>query len=458
MDQMELSKFITKSMESQTWREKAARIMKAALDSVDPRLAVLQNFTLKNSTLIVNQNEYDLDSYNRVFLVGAGKAGQPMAEAVSEVLGPRLNQGKVIVKEGYRRPSELSKRIDIIEAGHPIPDIRGVNGTYEIIELLEGMQGDDLVVCVISGGGSALMVSPVMGVKLNDLQELTQELLASGATVNEINTLRKHLERAKGGQIARYAAPAKIVSLILSDVVGDPLEVIGSGPSVPDPTTYSDSLSILEQLGIRNKIPASINNHLLNGQDGKVPETPKPGELLFHGVNNLIIGSNRTAALAALRQAEKEGFSSLILTNYLQGEAHQAGQLLGTIIRQLASQNEPIPRPACIIVGGETTVTLHGDGQGGRNQELALGAVIELAGLTDVALMTLATDGGDGITDAAGAVVTGGTLDTAKSMNLDPESYLKRNDSYNFFNPLDDLIKTGPTMTNVNDLAFLFAF
>ena len=455
---MELSRLITKSMESQPWGEKAARIMKAALDSVDPRSAVLKNFTIKNSTLQVNRNEYDLDSYDRVFLVGAGKAGQPMAEAVSEVLGPRVNQGKVIVKEGYRRPSELSRRIDLFEAGHPIPDQRGVNSTYEIIKLLEGTTKDDLVVCVISGGGSALMVSPVVGVKLNDLQELTQELLASGATVNEINTLRKHLERAKGGQIARYAAPAKVVSLILSDVVGDPLEVIGSGPTVPDPTTYSNSLSILEHLGIRNKVPVSIINHLLNGQDGKIPETPKPGESLFQGVKNIIVGSNRTATQAAFKQAEKEGFNSLILTNHLQGEAHQAGQFLGAIIRQLAEQNEPIPRPACIIIGGETTVTLHGDGQGGRNQELALGAVKELSGLEHVALLTLATDGGDGITDAAGAVVTGGTLDTAKSLNLDPKSYLERNDSYKFFNQLDDLIKTGPTMTNVNDLAFLFSF
>lgn len=445
-------------MKSQPWGEKAARIFKAALDSVDPYEAVLKNFLLENSTLLFNQNEYDLNRYDRVFLVGAGKAGQPMAEAVSEVLGSRLHSGKVIVKEGYRKKPDLPNRIEIIEAGHPIPDQRGVNGTQEIIELLEGTTQDDLAICVISGGGSALMVSPVAGVSLFDLQELTQELLASGATINEINTLRKHLERAKGGQIARYAAPAKVVSLILSDVVGDPLEVIGSGPTVPDPSTYSDSLSILDKLGIRSKVPETILRHLINGQDGKVPETPKPGESLFHGVNNFIIGSNRTASQAAYRQAKEEGFNSLILTNYLQGEARQAGQFLAALIRQIADKNEPVPRPACIIAGGETTVTLLGEGQGGRNQELALGAVWELAGLEDVALVTLASDGGDGITDAAGAVVTGSTLESAHSLNLDPLSYLERNDSYNFFDPLGDLIRIGPTMTNVNDLVFLFAF
>jgi glycerate 2-kinase len=455
---MELSKLVTKSMESNSWGEKAARIMKAALESVDPHTAVLENFNFNNATLHVNQKEYDIDSYERVFLVGAGKAGQPMAEAVSEVLGPWLLMGKVIVKEGYRSKSHIPKNIEIIEAGHPIPDQRGINGTHEIIELLEGTTQDDLVICVISGGASALLVSPVVGVSLNDLQDLTYELLASGATINEINTLRKHLERAKGGQIARYASPAKIISLILSDVVGDPLEVIGSGPTVPDPTNYSESLSILERLEIRDKIPGSIRDHLREGKVGKFPETPKPGDPIFQGANNIIIGSNRTAAQAAFQQAEKESFNSIILTNFLQGEAHQVGQFLGTIIRQLAEQNEPISRPACIIVGGETTVTLLGDGQGGRNQELALGAVKELAGLENVALMTLATDGGDGVTDAAGAVVTGSTFDTAFSLSLDPLSYLERNDSYNFFDPLGDLIITGPTMTNVNDLAFLFAF
>jgi len=445
-------------MKSHPDGEKAARVMKAALDAVDPRAVVLDNLRITNSKFNINGEVYDLNRFKKVFLVGAGKAGQPMTDAVREVLGSNLFRGKVIVKEGYLADQVFSDQIELIEAGHPIPDQRGVNGAQKIIDLLRETTPNDLVICVFSGGGSALMVSPVPGVSLNDLQILTQELLASGATVNEINTLRKHLDRVKGGQIARYASPARVLSLILSDVVGDPLDVIASGPTVPDPTTYSDSLSLLDRNKIRTRTPGSIINHLTLGQRGEFEETPKPGESIFDRVNNIIVGSNRTAAQAALKQAQVEGFKSLILTNYLQGEAHQAGQILGSIIRQLAEHNQPLSRPACIIVGGETTVTLHGDGHGGRNQELALGAVKEISGLEDIAFITLATDGGDGITDAAGAVVTGETLHTALSIDHDPESYLSRNDSYNFFNPLEDLIKTGPTLTNVNDLAFLFSF
>lgn len=455
---MEPSRFITQSMRSQPWGEKVARILKAALESVDPRNAVMENLEVKDSRLRINSKVYELDSFDRIFLVGAGKAGQPMAGAISYLLGPRLINGKVIVKEGYRTESDIPDRIQIIEAGHPIPDQRGVAGTHQIIELLGETTHDDLVICVISGGGSALMVSPGVGVNLNDLQSLTKELLASGATINEINTLRKHLDQVKGGQIARRAAPAKVACLILSDVVGDPLDVIASGPTVPDPTTYSDALSILDFYQISDKIPDSIRNHLILGQEGKIDETPKPGDSIFNDVINVIVGSNRTAANAAHLQAQKEGFNSLILTNYLEGEANQAGQFMSAVIRQLAAFNHPLPRPACIILGGETTVTLRGNGQGGRNIELALGAVSGLSGLEDIALITLATDGGDGPTDAAGAVVTGNTLALALSLNLDPVSFLSRNDSYNFFNPLNDLIKTGPTMTNVNDLAFLFAF
>ena len=455
---MELSRFMTHSLKSSPWGNKIARILAAALKSVDPRAAVIANLILRNTTLEVNGKTYVLTSFERIFLVGAGKAGQPMAEAIQEILGYHVDSGKVIVKEGYKTDVGITERIEIIEAGHPIPDHRGVNGAQKIIHLLEGTTHNDLVICLFSGGGSALMVSPVPGVSLKDLQDLTHELLASGATVNEINTLRKHLDLAKGGQIARYASPGKVISLILSDVVGDPLDVIASGPTVPDPSTYNDSLVILDHYQIKDRIPESIVEHLVRGKQGAVTETPKPGEEIFDQVNNVVVGSNRTAAQAALKQAEIEGFNTFILSNYLQGEASQAGKFLGSILRQVAAHNQPLPRPACIIVGGETTVTLRGNGHGGRNQEISLGAVDEIAGLKDVALVTLATDGGDGLTDAAGAVVTGETLHRAQLLNLDPNSFLAENDTYNFFNPLGDLLKTGPTMTNVNDLAFLFAF
>ncbi|GAG57282.1 unnamed protein product, partial [marine sediment metagenome] len=265
---------------------------------------------------------------------------------------------------------------NIIEAGHPIPDQRGVNATQEIIALLKNSKAKDLIICLLSGGGSALLVSPVPGVSLGEIQQLTELLLASGATINEINTLRKHLDQIKGGQLARIAAPAKVISLILSDVVGDPLDIIASGPSVPDPSTYRDALDILDQYRILDQVSSSIRSHLILGQDGKIEDTPKPGEEFFTNVHNTIVGSNRTAAQAAVAQAELEGFNTLCLTNYLQGEASQAGKFLGSILRQMALQDQPIPRPACIVVGGETTVTIKGHGMGGRNQELALGSVI----------------------------------------------------------------------------------
>ncbi len=449
---------MTQSMKSQSWGPKSARIMKAALNAVDPRTAVLNCLKQEDTQLEVNHKIYDLNTFDRVLLVGAGKAGQPMAEAVQEVLGDRLDSGLVIVKEGYTTKNDLPERIKIVEAGHPIPDIRGVKGADKVIELLENTNQNDLVISLISGGGSALLVSPVPGVSLQNLQSLTEILLASGATINEINTLRKHLDRIKGGQLARFTSPAKMIGLILSDVVGDPLDVIASGPTIPDETTFADALAILEHYQIEDQIPAPILEYLKLGEAGKVEETPKPGEHLFADVNNIIVGSNRTASQAALEQALKEGFNTFVLSNYLQGEASQVGRFLATILRQVAIHNQPIPRPACIIVGGETTVTLRGDGLGGRNQEIALGAVDELDGLVGIALITLATDGGDGPSDAAGAVVTGRTLQQARTLDLDPQSFLARNDAYNFFDPLGDLLKTGPTQTNVNDLAFLFAF
>ncbi|MFC1923154.1 glycerate kinase [Chloroflexota bacterium] len=424
---------MTRSTKSKPWGIKAARIMNAALEAVDPRSAVQNSMKRTDDIIEVNGNTYDLKSINRILLVGAGKAGQPMVSAVQKILRTRLADGYVIVKEGYANKVDAADPVEIIEAGHPVPDSRGVTGAEKIIQLLENTRPDDLVICLISGGGSALMVSPVKGVTLQDLQSLTGVLLASGATINEINILRKHLDRVKGGQIARYASPAKIICLILSDVVGDPLEVIASGPTVPDPSTFKDALSILERYQISDLIPLSIIDHLNQGRDGMVSETPKPGEQTFSRVNNLIVGSNKTATDAALLQAQLEGFNSSVLSNYIQGEASQVGKVFAAILHQMADANQPLPRPACLIVGGETTVSMHGDGLGGRNQEIALSAVRELAGLFDVALITLATDGGDGPTEAAGAVVTGDTFQRAKNQNMDPHTFLVNNNAYNFF-------------------------
>jgi hydroxypyruvate reductase len=459
----------SRTLDGAAWGPAVKRILSAALEAVEPGEAVRWHLRRDGDRLFIGEKTYDLAGVKRVFIVGAGKAGAPMAEATAEILGDRLYAGMVIVKEGHLgewRPDSrpgLPAQLDFMEAGHPIPDERGVLGAQRIRQLLPSVAADDLVITLISGGGSALLVSPVEGVNLSDLQALTNALLASGANIDEINTLRKHLERLKGGGLAQLCQPARVAALILSDVIGDPLDVIASGPTVPDPSTFEDAWRILERYDLVRHTPPGILAHLQRGREGREPETPKPGSGLFGRVQNLVIGSNRQAADAALRQAQQEGFNTLLLTTWLQGEARQAGRFLAAVLRQAASDGQPVGRPACIVAGGETTVTLaigsdRGVGLGGRNLEIALGAAADLSGLKSAALVTLATDGGDGPTDAAGAVVTGETLERSRLAGLLPEEFLKRNDSYRFFQSLGDLLRTGPTRTNVNDLAFLFTF
>jgi len=467
------SRFETFSIRNASWGSSLSRIMSASIQAVEPGTALSRKMRRDGDQLFIEDKSYDLSKINRVKVIGAGKAAYPMAAAAVKILHPHLEQVRVIVKEGHTLPEipqmlalaggetddpgQQTIKVEVFEAGHPIPDENGINATTRLIDLISDSQPDDMVICLISGGGSALLVSPVEGVTLKDIQELTAQLLASGATINEINTLRKHLSLVKGGGLARCASPARVATLILSDVVGDPLDVIASGPTVPDNSTYGDARAVLEKYNLHGIIPGAIARHVERGLSRKIPETPKPGDAVFDRVQNVIIGSNLLACQAALRQAVREGFNSLLLTTWLEGEAVQAGRFLSGILRQIASSSHPVARPACIILGGETTVTLHGDGLGGRNQEMALSAVYDLDGLQDSALITLATDGGDGPTEAAGAVVTGNTLQRARSIGLEPGDFLKRNDAYHFFDQLGDLIKTGPTLTNVNDIAFLVA-
>jgi len=440
--------------------------MNAALLAADPAAAVRHFMQRQGDHLVIAQQAYDLKRLDQIWLIGAGKAGASMAHAAASILGKRLSGGVVVVKDGYKDPSGFIKLkdfrnlsgLEILEASHPLPDLRGVEATRAILALLGTRQPDDLILCLLSGGGSALLTAPAPGVSLEDLQTLTRLLLACGASIDEINTLRKHLDQVKGGQLARFTSPAILVTLILSDVIGNPLDVIASGPAVPDPTTFEDAYSVLMRYALLDRTPDSILLRLERGRAGAIPDTPKPGDPVFSTVQNVVIGSNQQAAEAAIGQARREGFNPLLLTTYLQGEARQAGRMLGAIARQVHATGQPVARPACIVAGGETTVTLQGDGLGGRNQELALGAVAEMDGLPDIALVTLATDGGDGPTDAAGAVVTGETLQHARRLGMRPSDYLNRNDSYHFFEALGDLIITGPTGTNVNDLSFLFAF
>jgi glycerate 2-kinase len=444
-------------------REEAMRLVQAALEAVDPAQALRTAVRREDGSLCIGGpgsgcREVDLGRYQRVYVVGGGKAGAPMAQALSEILGERLTAGWLNVKHGHLVGALLPPSLTIHEASHPIPDEAGRQGAAQILELARQAGEDDLVFCLISGGGSALLPLPVQGVTLGDLQVLTDALLRCGATINEINTVRKHCSQIKGGQLARAAYPATVISMILSDVVGNPLDVIASGPTVPDTTTFADAFAVLTGYDIVKAVPERILRHLRAGLNGDLPETPKPGDPVFDNVHNVIIGSNAIAAQAAQAQAREMGFNTLLLSTYIEGEAREVGRVMAGIAKSLAVEGWPAPKPACVIAGGETTVTIRGSGRGGRNQELALAAALALAGWEGVAMVTLATDGTDGPTDAAGAIVDGSTVSRGQAQGMLAADYLARNDSYTFFDRLGDLIRTGATNTNVNDLLFMLAW
>ena len=419
---MDASRFAAHSLKD----PRILRILASALKAVDPFEAV-QKYLPK-----IDGSVYGL---------GIGKAAIPMMDALAGRIP--LSGGLAITKYGSRDASRL---YPIIEGGHPIPDERSLQAGHRVLEFVSPLVENDTLVCLISGGGSALMTAPHAGISLEDLQSLTSLLLSCGARIDEINTIRRHLDRVKGGGLVR-ATKARIISLILSDVIDNPLEAIASGPTAPDPTAKENAFAVITKYHLEDQIPKSIQSVLDN-----IPETLKPKDAEFNRVQNLIVGDNKLAALAAMKQARHEGLHSEILTNALQGEARQVGIKLA---KQLRDEMSKRSHPFCLIAGGETTVTLRGTGKGGRNQELALAAVDELAGLKDSMLISLATDGDDGPTDAAGAVVTGESAQRAELLGLSAADHLSRNDAYTFFDALDDLIRTGPTATNVNDLIFL---
>jgi glycerate 2-kinase len=426
------------------------RILSAAINAIDPGVAVRRSVVRDGDMLNVSGRVYDLRSFRRVVLLGLGKASVAMSDALAIILADRLSYGLVISKQvSLVSPSPMTYMI----GGHPVPDEHSLEAGRKVIELVSSLGPDDLLFCLVSGGGSALVVAPIIGISLAEIQGFTSDLLACGARISEINKLRRRLDLIKGGGIVKMASGATIISLILSDVVGNSLEAIASGPTAPDPSTRADSLSILANYGLETRVPVSILHSLRTS-----PETPKPGDPLFAKVQNVIVGGNLQAAQAALTQAELEGFHPYLLSAELQGEARQVAYELATTVRQASLTGDPVPAPACIVAGGETTVTLQGNGKGGRNTELALAAVSELADFPGVMLVTLATDGEDGLTDAAGAVVTGGTFRHAAELDLHPGLFLERNDSFTFFSAMDDLLKPGPTGTNGNDLVFLFIF
>jgi hydroxypyruvate reductase len=373
-----------------------------------------------------------------------------MAKAVERALGRRIEGGLVNVKYGH--VAKL-RRVELNECGHPVPDDPGIRGARRIFEIASQASADDLIVCVISGGGSALMPLPADGITLDEKQATTKLLLACGASIHEINAVRKHISRIKGGQLARAAAPAQVISLLLSDVIGDDPDVIGSGPTAPDASTFARAGQILEKYGIEDRVPAPVRERIGRGVRGELEDTPKR----LDNVHNLVVGSNLLAVDAAASAAKELGYRTMVLSTFVEGETREVARMHAAILKEIAQHGRPLQRPACVITGGETTVTLRGDGKGGRNQEFVLAAAMDLAGVPGVTVLSGGTDGTDGPTDAAGAVADGESIARAAQLGLNAQDFLARNDAYNFFGPLNDLLMTGPTNTNVMDARILLA-
>lgn len=436
----------------QEMRQQAEKIFQAALRAVDPVEAILGHAKVEDEILLIGERRLALKDYERIFVVGAGKADAPMAQAVERLLGDRVAEGVIVVKDGHGLPL---KHVRVHEASHPVPDERGIRGAEDILSVARGAGDRDLVICVLSGGGSALLVSPVESVSLQDKQEVTRLLLACGANIHEINTVRKHLSRVKGGGLARLAHPATVVSLILSDVIGDDLDVIASGPTVPDSSTYHQAVQVLKAYGIWEQVPKSARDYMEKGVNGKIEETPKPGDISFRNDSWELVGTNLQALRAARKEADSHGYKSLILSAMIEGETRDVAKMHAAIAKEVLSSGNPISTPACILSGGETTVTLQGEGRGGRNTEFALASAIALEGMEHVVVLSGGTDGTDGPTDAAGAIADGETVFRARAEGHDANDYLRRNDSYPFFQALGDLVMTGPTRTNVMDVCIM---
>ncbi|MEA3417017.1 MAG: glycerate kinase [Thermodesulfobacteriota bacterium] len=433
-------------------RKDAEEIFYSGLRAVDPGAAVRRYCRIEGNHLFIGDKSCNLSRIKNIFVVGAGKATAPMAAEIESLLGDRIAKGVINVKYGHT--SKLG-RIKLIEAGHPVPDKNGQQGAGSIIDLANNAGKDDLVLCLISGGGSALLPLPFPGLTLKDKQDAIKTLLSCGATIHEINAIRKHISMIKGGRLAQAAFPASLVSLILSDVVGDNLDVIASGPAVPDSSSFDDCMRIIDKYNIQKKLPKPVVKHIKDGISGRVPETPKTGDPAFNKTHNLIIGSNIEAILAAKKKSKSLGYNTIVLSSMIEGDTTQVAHVHSAIAREIIQTGNPIPSPACILSGGETTVTIKGKGLGGRNQEFALAAVMDIAGAENIVILSGGTDGTDGPTDAAGAIADTNTLSRAMTMRLNPDHFLANNDSYHFFQKLGDLLITGPTNTNVMDIRII---
>ena len=428
-----------------------ARMLRQALNACHAGKALRRVLKKDGDVLTIGSRRYALHDYERVVVVGAGKATAMMARAIEPLLGRRLDSGIVIVKYGHAVPT---RRITVKEAGHPIPDRAGLAATKRLLGITSSLTERDLLIVLLSGGASSLMPAPVRGVTLADKRRVTGQLLRCGASIGEINAVRKHLSDIKGGRLAA-STRATIVTLILSDVLGDDLSAIASGPTAPDPTTYADAIDCLTRYRLWSSAPHSVRMHLEQGRRGHHAETPKPGAPLFRKTHHAIIGNNEMALTALTSAAGSVGLRT-ILHPALTGEARVAGSYVGSIAQGILTKKEPILKPCCLVAGGETTVVVRGRGRGGRAQEFAVAAAQTIAGLPKVWVAALGTDGTDGPTDVAGALVNGDTWRRARRVGVDLSMALKKNDTYPALKRLRSHITTGPTGTNVNDLYLLF--
>ncbi|MBI4529512.1 MAG: glycerate kinase [Deltaproteobacteria bacterium] len=433
-------------------RQDAVSIFHSAVEAADPKPAIQRLVRRKDEVLNVDGRTYNLTSFDNIYVVGAGKASARMAQAIEGLIGDQLTAGIVNVKYGHGLPLQT---IRVNEAGHPLPDICGVRGTQEILELSSTAGETDLVICLFSGGGSALLPCPPRELSLDEKVQVTKLLLDSGVSIHEINAVRKHLSQVKGGRLARMTYPATLISLILSDVVGDDLQAIACGPTAPDKTTFADCMDILARYSLCSRISPRVKDFLERGVKGQLEETPKPNDPVFQPTQNVIVGNNTLAVEAASKTAQACGYRTMILSCSVEGEAREVAKVYAAIARQILLTGHPVQRPACVVSGGETTVTVCGRGVGGRNQEFALAAAIALDGLDNAVILSAGTDGTDGATNAAGAVADCTTIRRANNIGLNAESHLRENDSHPFFQQLHDLIVTGPTLTNVMDLQVL---
>jgi glycerate-2-kinase len=441
----------TNSLKDRKAREIILEVIEKTLTDIDPKKIINSQIFLKNNTLQIKKEKINLNNFENIILIGGGKATGSMAEAFADIIKDKIVDGLIVVPKGTSTKYNI-KNVKIQESSHPIPDEMSVDGANKLLSLASRAGKNDLVICLISGGGSSLMALPKEGIALKDKKKLNNLLLKSGASINEINTVRKHISGFKGGQLAKKIYPATMINLFLSDVIGDKLESIASGPTVPDPTTYQESKNILNRYNLWEISPKSIRTIISKGINGFINDTPKKNEKYFKKSYNIVIGNNYLACKSAINTLNEMGLNTALLSSSIEGEAREVGLMLGSIARETATSRSSLRPPIGIVTGGETTVKVIGNGKGGRNQELSLSAANKISKIKGISIASFSTDGIDGPTDAAGAIIDSGTIARSQKLKLNYKEYLKNNNTYTFFSLIGDLILTGYTGTNINDI------